>query len=112
MPLTFMSYLEMSEVLSPTLLGSDVSEKLVQLAELEAAMASLRHDLRGNLTTALLVANRLCMHLDPKVVKAGETLVQVMLQAEERLVTTRLHQTAHPAELRILRRPGKRPSHP
>jgi len=97
----------MSEVLPPGVLTCDVSKKLVRLAELESATSSLRHDLRGKLTTALLVADRLCMHLDPKVVKAGETLVQVMLQAEERLVATRAPHTAHPAELRILRRPGK-----
>jgi len=106
-PLTCRIYRGMSESPSPNLLGFDVSERLVRLAELESAMSSLRHDLRGNLTTALLIADRLCMHLDPKVVRAGETLVQAMMQAEERLVATRTSQATHPTELRILRRAGK-----
>lgn len=69
----------MSDVLSPGILGLDVSEKLVRLAELEAATSSLLHDVRGKLTTALLVANRLRMHFDPKVVKAGETVVTAII---------------------------------
>lgn len=96
----------MSDVLSPTLLDRQDSERPVPLPELEAAMASLRHDLRGNLTTALLVADRLCMHADPRVVKAGETLVSVMMQAEERLSAARPCRVTHPAELRTLRRPA------
>ena len=37
----------------------DVARKLARLAELEAATSSLRHDLRGMLAPALLVADRL-----------------------------------------------------
>lgn len=97
----------MSEVLSPGILGLDVSEKLVRLAELEAATSSLLHDLRGKLTTALLVADRLRMHFDPKVAKAGETVVTAIMQAEARLLAVRPSRAAPVAELRILRRPSK-----
>jgi len=63
--------------------------KLVRLAELEATTSSLRHDLFGMLAPALLVADRLLAHADPKVVRAGETVVKAIKRAEERLVATR-----------------------
>ncbi len=68
---------------------SDTAQKLKRLAELEAATSSLRHDLRGMLAPALLVADRLLAHADPKVVKAGETVVKSVRRAEERLQETR-----------------------
>lgn len=67
----------------------DVARKLARLAELEAATSSLRHDLRGMLAPALLVADRLLAHADPKVVKAGETVVNSIKRAGERLAKTR-----------------------
>ena len=66
-----------------------VARKLARLADLEAATSSLRHDLRGMLVPALLVADRLLAHADPKVVKAGETVVKAVKRAEERLAATR-----------------------
>lgn len=71
-------------------LDQDVAGKLARLAELEAATSALRHDLRGVLAPALLVVDRLLAHSDPKVVKAGETVVKAIQRAEERLVATRL----------------------
>ncbi len=67
----------------------DVVGKLARLAELEATTSTLRHDLRGMLAPALIVIDRLLEHADPKVVKAGETVVQAIKRAEERLVATR-----------------------
>jgi hypothetical protein len=67
----------------------EIARKLQRLAELEAAAASLRHDVRGMLAPALLVTDRLLAHPDPKVVKAGETVVKAVRRAEERLVSTR-----------------------
>lgn len=67
----------------------DVPGKLARLAELEATTSTLRHDLRGMLAPALLVVDRLLAHSDPKVVKAGETVVKAIKRAEERLVATR-----------------------
>ena len=68
----------------------EIARKLQRLAELEAATSSLRHDVRGMLAPALLVTDRLLKHADPKVVKAGETVVKAVRRAEERLVATRL----------------------
>jgi hypothetical protein len=67
----------------------EIARKLQRLAELEAATASLRHDVRGMLAPALLVTDRLLAHSDPKVVKAGETVVKAVRRAEERLIATR-----------------------
>lgn len=67
----------------------DVAAKLERLAALEASTASLRHDLRGILVPALLVADRLLAHADPKVVRAGETVVQSVRRAEVRLKETK-----------------------
>lgn len=67
----------------------EVARKLRRLADLEAATASLRHDVRGMLAPALLVTDRLLAHSDPKVVKAGETVVKAIRRAEQRLIETR-----------------------
>ena len=67
----------------------DTAHKLARLAELEATTSSIRHDIRGILAPALLVADRLLAHTDPRVVKAGETVVKSVRRAEERLKETR-----------------------
>lgn len=68
----------------------ELAGKLARLAELEAATSVLRHDLRGMLAPALLVVDRLLAHSDPKVAKAGETVLKAIGRVEERLVATRL----------------------
>ena len=68
----------------------EVAGKLARLAELEAATSVLRHDLRGMLAPALLVVDRLLAHSDPKVAKAGETVLKAIGRVEERLIATRL----------------------
>jgi hypothetical protein len=67
----------------------DVTRKLARLAALEAATSSLRHDVRGMLSPALLVADRLLAHPDPKIARAGETVVKAVNRAIERLAATR-----------------------
>jgi hypothetical protein len=67
----------------------DTARKLRRLSELEEAISSLRHDLRGMLAPALLVSDRLLAHSDPKVVRAGETVVKAVRRAEERLAATK-----------------------
>lgn len=67
----------------------DVVGKLARLAELEAMTSLLRHDLRGMLAPALIVVDRLLAHSDPKVVRAGETVVKAIERAEQRLSATR-----------------------
>lgn len=56
-----------------------------RLAELEADASSLRHDLRGALSPALLTAERLLAHQDPGVRRAGEILVQSVERATDLL---------------------------
>lgn len=67
----------------------EIAGKLARLAELEAATSVLRHDLRGMLAPALLVVDRLLGHSDPKVAKAGETVLKAIGRVEERLIATR-----------------------
>ncbi len=66
-----------------------VDAKLERLVALEAATSSLRHDIRGMLSPALLVADRLLAHADPVVVRAGETVVKAIRRAEVRLRETK-----------------------
>ena len=68
----------------------ELAGKLARLAELEAATSVLRHDLRGMLAPALLVVDRLLAHPDPKVAKAGETVLKAIGRVEERLIAMRL----------------------
>ncbi len=49
----------------------DVARRLARLVALEAPTSSLRHDLRGILSAAMLNSDRLITHSDPKVVRAG-----------------------------------------
>ncbi len=67
----------------------DVAQRLARLAALEAATSSLRHDLRGILSAAMLISDRLITHSDPKVVRAGETIISAIQRATERLAETR-----------------------
>ncbi len=54
-----------------------------RLAALGAAMSRTSHDLRGILSPALLAAERLQLHEDPKVSRAGETLVRAVERATD-----------------------------
>jgi signal transduction histidine kinase len=54
-----------------------------RLAALGAAVSRASHDLRGILSPALLTAERLQMHGDPKVSNAGDTLVRAVERATE-----------------------------
>lgn len=60
-----------------------------RLAELEAATATLRHDLRGILSPSLMMADRLLDHADPKIRRVGEVMVQTVERCSERLGQTR-----------------------
>ena len=60
-----------------------------RLQALEASTSSLRHDLRGILSPALLTADRLLGSEDRLVKRAGEAMVRAVERAEERLRDTR-----------------------
>lgn len=60
-----------------------------RLAELEAATSSLRHDLRGILSPALMTADRLLGSPDPMTRRAAEAMVRAVERSSERLSQTR-----------------------
>lgn len=65
--------------------GVEVARRLARLTELEATASSLQHDLRGMLTSALLVTDALRAHLDRNVAQAGEVVVVAIARVIERL---------------------------
>jgi len=56
-----------------------------ELAALKADQSILRHDIRGILSPALLVADRLVGHETPYVNRAGEVMIKTVERAAERL---------------------------
>ena len=70
-----------------------------RLTELEAQTASLRHDLRGILSPALMTGDRLAEHDDPKIRKAGDVIVRTVNRATDRLSATREGPTAPTAQI-------------
>ena len=60
-----------------------------RLAQLEATTSSLRHDLRGILSPALLIGERLLNNPDPAVKRAGEIMVKTVERASARLAETK-----------------------
>ena len=54
-----------------------------RLVALGTAMAKINHDLRGILSPALLTAERLQMHADPAVKRAGDVLTRTVERATE-----------------------------
>ncbi len=59
-----------------------------RLAALGTVVAKVSHDLRGILTPALLTAERLQMNADPKVQRAGETLMLAVDRATDLVRST------------------------
>ena len=62
------------------------------LAKLRAQLQGLRHDVRGILSPALLVSDRLLSHPEPHVKRAGEVMVRTVERAVTRLGETKLDQ--------------------
>ena len=64
------------------------------IAEVEARAAALRHDLRGVLSPALMVTDRLLSHPDPAIQRAGQAIVRsvdratALIQASKEGVAT------------------------
>ena len=59
------------------------------IAESHDSVAVLRHDLRGILSPALLVTDRLLTHDDPSVQRAGEVVARTVQRVTDRLEETR-----------------------
>lgn len=70
-------------------LPPDVQSKLDRLVELEALMSATRHDVRSMLTPMLLVADRLAMHTDEKVVRCANTLISSIKRINAQLAATK-----------------------
>ena len=60
-----------------------MSAPAAQLADVEARAATLRHDLRGVLSPALMVTDRLLSHEDPGVQRAGQAVVRSVQRATD-----------------------------
>ena len=67
----------------------ETASKLERLAELERTTSSLRHDIRGILSPALLVADRLLGSEDPQTRRAGEVISRTVDRAAARLAETK-----------------------
>ena len=65
-----------------------------RLRELTQQVATLRHDLRGILSPAMLVADRLLDNPDPGVKRAGEMVVRMVERMTARLAETKTAQEA------------------
>lgn len=52
-----------------------------QLGDYQAAVAVMRHDLRGTLSPALMMSDRLLSHADPAVQRAGQAVVRSIERA-------------------------------
>jgi len=68
---------------------SDAAALQARIATLETAITELRHDLRGILSPAMLVADRLIGHSEPGVRRAGEVMIRCVEQAAKLLEQTK-----------------------
>ena len=69
-----------------------------ELTDLRTHLSGLRHDLRGILSPALLVADRLVSHDEAAVRRAGEVMVRTVDRAAARLADANLGADAPPAQ--------------
>ena len=67
-----------------------------RLAALEAAINTLRHDIRGALSPALLVTDRLIASPDPAIARAGQAVIRSVNRASELLDATCAIRPARP----------------
>jgi hypothetical protein len=65
-----------------------------RLAEVEARASSLRHDLRGILSPALMVTDRLLNNPDPAVQRAGQAVVRTVERATDLIQASKLEPAA------------------
>lgn len=72
------------------------SAAAAQLADIEARAATLRHDLRGVLSPALMVTDRLLNHKDPGVQRAGQAVVRSVQRATDLIQASRSGAAASP----------------
>ena len=73
---------------APAVKGAQEAE----LVELRRQLSTLRHDLRGMLSPALLVSDRLLASEDASVRRAGDVMIRTVERVTERLAETRVSQ--------------------
>ena len=67
----------------------DARAQRSRMQEMDAAAAALRHNLRGALSPALMMADRLIAHGDPAVQRAGEIVVRSIDRATALITATK-----------------------
>lgn len=60
-----------------------------RVEELERLVSTLRHDISGALTPALMMADRLQMDPDPRIQRAGESIARSIMRAVDVLKASR-----------------------
>ncbi len=70
------------------------AEATVELDNLRGQLKGLRHDIRGILSPAMLVSDRLLSHGEAPVKRAGEVMVRTVERAIQRLTETKLDAAA------------------
>lgn len=71
----------------------------------EARASSLRHDLRGALSPALILSDRLAASTDPAIRRAGEAVIRSIEQASALITASRTEPSAAPPDSGAM--PGK-----
>ena len=69
---------------------------IVEPEDISVTIKALRHDLRGILSPAMLIADRLQTHADPAVQRAGEVVMRTVERAAARLAETKDGQSQLP----------------
>jgi hypothetical protein len=69
--------------------AKEVGSPPVDVASEPDAIAVLRHDVRGILSPALMVADRLVAHEDPVVARAGDVIARTVQRVTDRLDETK-----------------------
>lgn len=75
----------------------EARDRRTRLQELDASASALRHDLRGALSPALMMADRLAAHDDPAVQRAGEIVGRSIDRATALIAPTRRDPAPEPA---------------
>ena len=77
--------------------GAGAAASAARAADVEARAATLRHDLRGVLSPALMVTDRLLSNADPAVQRAGQAIVRSVDRATA-IIQASKPEPATPAE--------------
>ena len=77
--------------------ASSAAAMAARLSDVESRAASMRHDLRGVLSPALMVTDRLINNPDPTVQRAGQAVIRSIERATSLIQTSKPEPAAGPA---------------